>query len=119
MNLLPLRPRPRFTIRAMLVLMTLVAASLAFHAYHLSWIRQRRAAIASGEVDVFITAELRKSLPFPLNRYGEPGYDRIYASIPTADKEQETQRRLAFLFPEAQIYIDILRPPESISSRTP
>jgi hypothetical protein len=97
--------------------MTLLAL---FFWYHWNWIHQRRAAIESGDVDVVqYPGDIPPPAPGLLGLFGERGYQQVYALAPTEEPELETHRRLASLFPEAEIYIEIACPPDSFRSRTP
>jgi hypothetical protein len=100
--------RPRFSLRALLVVMTLFALALL---YHLDWIRQRRELIESGEI--FDVSEPSVPAPGILGLFGEEGRAVIYAGANANETEEEVERRLAALFPEAEIYVEIYCPPES------
>lgn len=102
--ILPAKPfKLRFTIRALLVLMTLFALVLA---YHLNWIRQRRAAFSSGLVTVrahtaqyWMQLPLAPDLPAMLMLFGEQPYAALWVN----EKAGEDMTALASLFPEANL----------------
>jgi len=97
MNLPALKPRARFTVRALLVLMTLLAL---FFWYHINWIQQRRTAIASGSLAAFEgPGETITSPPGLLRLFGEQGYSRVLVDV-SSDEELEPTR---LLFPEAEV----------------
>ena len=90
----------RFSIRAILVTMTLFALFLG---YHLSWIQQRRTAIASGSINLEEDAfapSLRLG-PGLLWMFGERGYEYIELKGGVNQVEAE---RFKGIFPEANIY---------------
>lgn len=94
--------RPRFTLRAVLVAMTLVALFLG---YHLNWIRQRRAAIANGAA--LPTFNLMQSsfppdAPGLLGIFGERGYNEFTITYRDPIHRERERSRVAKLFPEAE-----------------
>ena len=102
--ILPAKPlKLRFSIRALLALMTLLALFLA---YHLNWIRQRRAAIDSGVVTIRAhVAQPWMQLPRApqpsriLQLFGE----ETYAALWVNEKAGEDLAAMASLFPEANL----------------
>ena len=123
--ILPAKPfKLRFTIRALLVVMTLLALFLA---YHLHWIRQRRIEFAashgqttSGENGVQsslgddwlasasksgkLPDKAQRNLPLMLRLLGDRSYPLVigWDSGPNSDDEY---KRLQALFPEADIIL--------------
>jgi len=87
--------KPRFTIRAILVLMTLLAV---WCAYSVNWIRQRRALIESelttGRGDY-------TRAPGLLFLFGEPGYSDLHIDLEEGDPGIAPIRAI---FPEAQCH---------------
>ena len=97
-----LKPRLRFSIRAMLVATTLLCL---WCASSMNWIRQRRAAIASGCVTVLEgRAEDVPSAPRLLWLFGEAGHFGILVDAPT---DEETASAVA-LFPEVDEVISVV-----------
>jgi hypothetical protein len=97
-----LKPRLRFSIRAMLVATTLLCL---WCGYSMNWIRQRRAAIASGCVTALEgRAEDVRSAPRLLWLFGEAGYFAILVDAPT---DEETASAIA-LFPEVDEVISVV-----------
>ena len=96
-----LKPRLRFSIRAMLVATTLLCL---WCESSMNWIRQRRAAIASGCVTVLEgRAEDVPSAPRLLWLFGETGHFGIWVDAPT---DEETASAVA-LFPEVDEVISV------------
>lgn len=91
--------KPRFSIRTMLVLTTLLAAFLA---YHVSWIRQRQELIDSGvatpAIRGMLTTDVRRA-PGLLPLFGVQGYFRVQVDLKHDDPEME---RVRSVFPEAK-----------------
>lgn len=87
----------RFTIRAILVAMALLAM---WCAYSMNWIRQRRAAIDSGIAHRGTASYLpTPSAPGMLWMFGEQGYELIAVDeSPSIDIDE-----IKGLFPEAEI----------------
>lgn len=104
--------RPRYSLRALLVVMTLLAIVML---YHLDWIRQRRELIESGEIDAISDTPVRA--PGMLALFGEAGHAVISCGANADETEEEVERRLAALFPEAEIWVEIYCPPESFDLR--
>ena len=129
-----MRRRFRYSIRALLVAMTLLALFLG---YHLHWINQRRAMIASGAIVPFpIVGVKQPPAPGMLSLFGEPGYGAISGVknvnaktrrgsylVPMRESldSDEMSQRVRRLFPEA-IYLvsmfDIEATPPSEPSRS-
>jgi len=94
---LPSLFRPRYSLRALLVVMTLFAL---FFWYHINWIKQRRAAIASGYVTTFEgPGETPPPAPGLLWLFGEKGYNGILIEAHTDDELEPGMS----LFPEAAV----------------
>ena len=100
--------RPRYSLRAILVVMTLLAVVML---YHLDWIRQRRELIESGEV--FSDSKSPVRAPGILGLFGVAGYAEIFGGASADETEVQVGQRLAKLFPEAEISVEIYCPPES------
>lgn len=102
----PLRlVRLRFTLRAMLVAMTLLALFLG---HHLNWIHQRRDALRSGWIedapDPFLERE--PDAPALLRLFGEAGHSGIYVKDNLDGDRQVIHRKAKALFPEAKLLYD-------------
>jgi hypothetical protein len=122
-----MRRRFRYSIRALLVAMTLLALFLG---YHLHWIGQRRAMIASGAVTPFPIVGIKQPrAPGMLALFGEPGYGAISAMKNVNAKSRrspyvvemresldsdETSSRARQLFPEALFLVSMFdfEPPQ-------
>lgn len=94
---MPLRSvlRFRYSLRALLVLMTLLAL---FFWYHVDWIKQRRAAIDSGYVlAVEYSGDISPPGPGLLWLFKERGYDTVF--VP--NDSEDTLKWARALFPEA------------------
>ena len=104
--------RTRYSLRTLIAVMTLLAFVLL---YHLDWIRQRRELIESGEIDA--TSDTPVRAPGILGLFGEAGHAGIYGGANADETEEEVERRLAALFPEAEIWVEIYCPPESFDLR--
>jgi hypothetical protein len=89
-------PRPRFTLRVALAV-TAIVAVLAWK--QTDWIRQRRAAIASGNLTPMFADGPRP--PQLLGLLGERGYIGLRLREPVTSDEMA---RLQALFPEASIH---------------
>lgn len=95
-------PRPRFTLRGMLVTMTLFACWLAYSA---NWMRQRRAVLRTGNVLSALTPPNRGwevSAPFALRVLGEPGHRQLLVA-PQVWDDPDQQQQIRELFPEAKV----------------
>jgi hypothetical protein len=93
-------PRPRFTLRALFVVMTLLCV---WCAYSLNWIQHRPAAMTSRAYleDSFALAGTRTS-PGMVWLFGEEGYE-VLCFDPRKVTEEE-RARITALFPEAWAY---------------
>ena len=94
--------RPRFTLRAILVAMTLL---VFFLGYQLVWARQRRALIRSGEVApgyVSMQASWPPKAPALLRFFGEPGYYELSVRITDRAASRAEIARVKRIFPEAE-----------------
>lgn len=101
-------PRFRFTMRAMLVVTTLLCLAMA---YQLNWIRHRRAALADGEVTAVQILDDAGDLVQPpgiLSYFGERGQPLLIVHGREGDAWLRQRARLARLFPEAEIRQDVL-----------
>jgi len=116
----PTTPRRRwsFSLRTLLVVLTLAACWLGYQA---NWIRQRHAVINASQTDTFRCwtnyfdpfnpeAETPPCAPALLWVFGEPGYYNLHIEmegpIAVRDKvEQAKADRIARLFPEARVEV--------------
>jgi hypothetical protein len=95
-------PRPRFTLRGLLVAITLLACWLGYSA---NWMRQRRAVLRTGKVLSELTLPnrgLEVSAPFTLRILGEPGHRQLLVA-PLLWNDHDEQKRIRELFPEAKV----------------
>lgn len=90
--------RPRFTLRVLLMVMTLLCVWVA---YSFNWIRQRHEALAEIGVTV-IDEDATETAPRLLFLFGEPGY-RYIGLVFEGPQQIEQFARLQLLFPEAEI----------------
>lgn len=100
-------PKPRFTLRALLIATTLLCIGMWIH---LHWINQRHAAIASGQVTTVPILDATGAEPHPpwlLGLFGEPGHPLLIVHGYDDAQWQQEQTRLARLFPEAEIRRDV------------
>lgn len=96
MNLSALKPRVRYSLRALLVLMTALACFLW---YHISWIKQRRAALEDQLVlPIMYPGDVEQEAPGLLWMFGEKGYYQLLVN--GLDDGPEANRMRA-IFPEA------------------
>lgn len=102
MNQQPHHWRPRFSIRALLVVMTLF---VVFFGYHLNWILQRRAALDGIHIrnDGDPSQEVQRG-PGLLFLFAEPGYPDLSVSRLLWSSEQ-SRERLRSLFTETRFYM--------------
>ena len=96
--------RPRFSLRTLFVLITLISIPLAWVAYNLNWIRQRREFARQHE---FNSEELARHYslnhwalqfpepPWPLRLFSDPSYTSVYIKYDGSDV-----KRFKELFPE-------------------
>ena len=97
---------PRFRLRTLFVLISLISIPLSWVAYQLNWIRQRHSLLAEARENGIVVGSQRA--PEPLTVFGEPGVSLLMLPKELQDRAQE-------LFPEA----DIENPfGQSIYSRT-
>ena len=94
----------QFGLGTMLLLVTVLAL---FIAYHVNWVRERRAAIASWESSRWFpsTPPVLAKPPWLLSLFGEPGYGCLWRESSRrlgADEEAELER-VQRLFPEAKV----------------
>ena len=114
MNLSALKPRVRYSLRALLVLMTALAL---FCWYHLSWIHQRQIVMSARGVHALASDESfyrPAAAPGLLSMFGEEGYQAISIDVKKSQLAADQVRRL---FPEANVlesfpYPDSPRSPE-------
>jgi hypothetical protein len=88
-------PRPRFSLRAVLVVMTLLCL---WCAYSMNWIRQRRQLIESS---ITTGRGHYTRAPGLLFLLGEPGYCDLHVDLEEDDPEID---RIRAIFPEAQCH---------------
>lgn len=102
--------RPRFTLRALLIVTTLLCIGMWIH---LHWINQRRAAIASGHVTavpILDSAGVAAHPPWLLGLFGEPGHPLLIVHGYDDAQWRQAEARLTRLFPEAEIRRDVEDP---------
>lgn len=88
--------KPRFSLRAMLVLMTALACFLW---YHISWINQRRAAIEDQLVfPITYPGDVEQEAPGLLWMFGEEGHHQMLVNGLDDGAEANCMRAI---FPEA------------------
>lgn len=121
------RRRFRFSLRSLLIWVTLAAIPCGWAAYQLDWIRQRRAFLAhwkSWQPSAYYSEELhmpfcdddyRPSLPISLRMFGERGIWEVSIPLdgPTPDELTDTDRRrlkeAKRLFPESPFLFFVYR----------
>ena len=90
-------PKPRFSLKFILIVMMLVCI---WCAYSMNWIRQRRAAIKDGWVTpMTYPGDGRQLAPGMLWVFGETGYAAIW--VVSKDDIEAKRQEAADLFPEA------------------
>jgi hypothetical protein len=95
--IIPAKPfKLRFSIRAILVMMTLLAILCGWCGYSMNWIRQRREFIDS---DLMNGRGDYTRAPGLLFLFGEPGYGQLHVDLEDGDPEIE---RIRAIFPEAE-----------------
>ena len=102
--------RPRFTLRALLIVTTLLCIGMWIH---LHWINGRRAAIANGHVTavaILDSAGVETDPPWLLGLFGEPGQALLIVHGYDDAQWRQAEARLARLFPEAEIRRDVEDP---------
>jgi hypothetical protein len=99
MSLQATKPRFRYSLRALLALMTLFAL---FFWYHINWIQRRRAATSYAGVTANPSSDSFHPPPAPglLWMFGEQGYQSV--SISSQDRQWEAEQ-LRALFPESDV----------------
>ncbi|QDT76010.1 hypothetical protein [Lacipirellula limnantheis] len=93
--------RFRYSLRALLVVMTLLAL---FFWYHIDWIKQRRASLAQENIKSFGQSpnDAQPSAPGLLWLFGEPGYGNI--TVENGDGSVDVEQ-LQNLFPESGMMV--------------
>jgi hypothetical protein len=100
----------RFSLRTLLVVVTVLGSVLGWVTWNLNWIRERHATMTwykqngCGPVNVFQDGT---KAPWSIRILGEPGYGTILLDvklnrIPTAD-DQRVKRQVELLFPESTV----------------
>ena len=95
----------RFSLRTLLIVITLASCSMAWVAYQLNWIRQRRAERAAEHKDFLdfgrgqISKEGQAAAPWQLAIFGEQGLTEIVLWRENDLRKAELQS----LFPEAHV----------------
>src|SRR5690242_16087160 len=97
--------RPRFSLRALFVTMTLLGCLIGWVVYQLNWIRQRHEAAANALVSVNLRANREMVIfrgggsiyrglgpasykaPWQLRLFGEQGHPVILVRLPESDPE--------------------------------
>jgi hypothetical protein len=94
---------PRFSVRALLILVAVASLPLGWVAYQLDWLRQRHKFFSSKHNKTFELKHSQQGLPLIARLVGEQSLGVIF--VENADLPQAK-----WLFPEAQVY-DIANPP--------
>ena len=110
--------RFRFTLRSLLIAVAMLAIVAAWAGYYFNWVRQRHAALASGQAVAYFQAHYMEQLrgsplppgktliildwptpPWPLTLFGDstPDADSLWIDPNVSDDEL---RHIAALFPE-------------------
>ena len=107
-------PRPRFSLRTLLVVVTLSGVFTCWVTYQLSWIKQRQSAVKwlseSQYEDCWIApslvgAPIQANAPWNLRIFGEPGVVGIGINSNSEEdgKSPFSREELRHLFPEARV----------------
>jgi hypothetical protein len=97
---------PRFSLRTMLVAVTVACVALSWTGYQLNWIRERRKALARNQYYEVLHSRVRDilanwpSAPWTIRIFGEKGVYELVVFPEVTDSELE---RLKHLFPEADV----------------
>jgi hypothetical protein len=92
--------RPRFSLRTLLVAVTVACFVTGWLVYQFRWIRDRQAAVEFGRVNTTNAAAI--NAPWQIRILGERGYRDILISDSTPERCSEQEAHT--LFPEARIY---------------
>ena len=117
----PFPPLVAFRLRTMLIVVAALAIPLAWVGYSLNWIRQRHEVLYSNfalgvAMPRSICGASCPNAPWMLRPFGELGqWKMIHCALPSNIEAE--RRRLAALFPEAEIEVSEV-PPE-LRSRFP
>jgi hypothetical protein len=85
---------PRFSLRTLFVVVTLVSVPMAWVAYHLNWIRQRQEFLEQDGVRKYPHVKVTRSFPWGLRLLGEEPQFLLGAGPDQIDRAKE-------LFPES------------------
>lgn len=98
----------RFSLRTMMVLVSLVCIFCGYLGWAMNWKRQREAFLETkGTFGLMCrTFEDFKDAPYAIRLLGEGGYNYIYAKPGHLEEARE-------LFPEAEVFKDIINFPTS------
>ena len=99
-------PRPQFTLRALLVAMLVVGATLAWVAHNARIVRERQATLDRFSGRLYIMDDMREvpvELPWIRRVLGDRAIPALYDEL--AEPEREQVQLLRRLFPEAKILI--------------
>ena len=97
---LPRRRWFRFSLRTMLVVVTVLPVPLGWAAYHLNWIRQRHAALARWDASSLSIDRDDKIPPWQLRLFGERGPGGSHLRINVFNVHSKEARMVLALFPE-------------------
>lgn len=97
----PRRRWPRFTLRTLLVVVTVAGAFAWLAERQVSWACEREKCLGSNRCEASFRGTIDgPAAPFPLNLMGVQGYDDVWVSNEISDEELERIRRL---FPDAKV----------------
>lgn len=92
----------RFSLRTLLLLLTIACLVAAWLVPQLRWIRERHRALDDLAAPNAVESPFGNSAPWSIRLLGEQGYDRI-AWVQTGTRDESIATRLRELFPEARI----------------
>lgn len=98
----------RFSLRALLLAVTLVACAGGWTAYQLNWIRERRAVLARNDVyrpypvEYWLSVPSHDSPPWPLGWFGAEAAGTPTLGLPLTTSDAELER-IQLLFPETEV----------------
>ena len=92
-------PRPQFSLRTLLIVMTLAGFTTGWLVYQFRWIRQRHEALKGVS---YVSGVAKSPAPPLLRMFGEDGIAVILIPCEDAEFLMES-RKFKNLFPEAQV----------------